>query len=70
MPWASMGKTLRDIRYDGTVVMEPFVLTGGQVGTDIRVWRDLSNGADAARLDEEARESLVFLKTMFEVGRK
>ena len=70
MPWASIGKTLRDIEYGGTVVMEPFVLTGGQVGRDIRVWRDLSGGADAEKLDEEARESLAFLKTMFEGGRK
>lgn len=70
MPWASIGKTLRDIGYDGTIVMEPFVLTGGQVGRDIRVWRDLSDGADAEKLDEEARESLAFLKTMFEGGKK
>ena len=31
-PWREIGNALRDIGYDGTVVMEPFVTMGGQVG--------------------------------------
>ena len=40
--------------------MEPFVKMGGQVGTDIRVWRDLSDDADEAQMDEAARQALTF----------
>ncbi|UXT50614.1 sugar phosphate isomerase/epimerase [Agrobacterium tumefaciens] len=60
MPWQEIGLALRDINYTGAVVMEPFVKTGGTIGSDIKVWRDLSNGADVARMDEDARNSLAF----------
>lgn len=32
LPWKEIGKALRDIHFDKGVVMEPFVLEGGQVG--------------------------------------
>jgi D-psicose/D-tagatose/L-ribulose 3-epimerase len=60
IPWHEIGLALREINYTGAVVMEPFVKTGGGIGSDIRVWRDLSNGADEAKLDEDARNSLAF----------
>ena len=60
LPWHEIGTALREIGYDGTVVMEPFVKSGGGVGKDIRVWRDLSNGASEAQMDKDARESLEF----------
>ena len=50
------------MNYNKCVVMEPFELTGGQVGTDIRVWRDLSDGATIDQMTEKIKKSLVFLK--------
>ena len=41
MPWKVIGDALKEIHYDGTVVMEPFVMPGGQVGKDIKVWREI-----------------------------
>ena len=60
LPWHEIGTALRAIGYDGAVVMEPFVKMGGEVGRDIRVWRDLSGGADEAAMDEAARQALIF----------
>jgi D-psicose/D-tagatose/L-ribulose 3-epimerase len=40
--------------------MEPFLIPGGQVGRDIKVWRDMSVGLD---LDEEARKALEFMRS-------
>ncbi len=60
--WAGIGKALADINYKKSVVMEPFLLSGGSVGDSIRVWRDLSNGADEATMDKYIGESLEFLK--------
>ncbi|NSZ60996.1 sugar phosphate isomerase/epimerase [Agrobacterium tumefaciens] len=60
MPWHEVGLALRDINYTGAVVMEPFVKTGGTIGSDIKVWRDLSGGADVAKMDEDARNALAF----------
>ncbi|KMZ53926.1 D-psicose 3-epimerase [Dorea sp. D27] len=65
-PWREIGDALRDIGYDGTVVMEPFVRMGGQVGSDIKVWRDISRGADEERLDEDARRAVEFQRYMLE----
>lgn len=65
LPWAEMGKALREIGFDSRLVMEPFVLEGGQVGKDIKVFRDLSGGADEAKMDAEITESLKFLKAKF-----
>jgi len=65
LPWDEIGQALRDIGYDKGIVMEPFVKMGGKVGEDIKVWRDLSNGADVAKMDESIKESLAFLKKSF-----
>ncbi|WP_418137409.1 sugar phosphate isomerase/epimerase family protein [Agrobacterium sp. El2ro-1b] len=60
MPWHEIGLALRDINYTGAVIMEPFVKTGGTIGSDIKVWRDLSGGADIVKMDEDARNALAF----------
>lgn len=65
LPWHEIGKTLREIGYDGNVVMEPFMLCGGGVGRDIQVWRDLTNGATPEQMDDMIRKSLEFLRSSF-----
>jgi D-psicose/D-tagatose/L-ribulose 3-epimerase len=60
LPWLEIGNALRAIAFTGDVVMEPFVLEGGTIGREIKVWRDLSDNADEARLDEEAKKALDF----------
>ncbi|MFN8568729.1 MAG: sugar phosphate isomerase/epimerase family protein [Kouleothrix sp.] len=59
IPWTEIGAALRKIGYGGAVVMEPFLLPGGQVGRDIKVFRDLSVGLD---LDDEARKAALFMR--------
>jgi D-psicose/D-tagatose/L-ribulose 3-epimerase len=63
MDWPAIGRALREINYSGAVVMEPFVLRGGQVGKDIKVWRDMGSESE---LDEEARKSVAFIRENFE----
>ncbi len=59
IPWAEVGAALRKIGYTGYVVMEPFLMPGGEVGRDIKVFRDLSVGLD---LDAEAAKALQFTR--------
>jgi D-psicose/D-tagatose/L-ribulose 3-epimerase len=59
IPWTEIGAAVRKIDYKGNVVMEPFVMPGGQVGSDIKVFRDLSVGM---QLDEEARKALLLMR--------
>lgn len=60
-PWAELVGALRAIEYSGRIVMEPFVQTGGEIGRDVRVWRDLAEGRD---LDDEAQKALSFIRTL------
>jgi len=63
MPWDEIFGALKEIQYDGTIVMEPFVRPGGAVSRDVGVWRDISNGATDEQLDELGRKSLAFVRS-------
>ena len=64
--WNEIGAALREIGYTGNVVMEPFVIKGGEVGRDIRVFHNLLEDTSEARLDADAAESVKFLRNVFE----
>jgi D-psicose/D-tagatose/L-ribulose 3-epimerase len=59
IPWAEIREALDDIAFDGPLVMEPFILPGGQVGRDIALWRELIVDPD---LDALAAKSAAFAK--------
>lgn len=59
IPWTEVGNALRRINYQKFVVMEPFLMPGGEVGRDIKVFRDMSVDLE---LDEEARKALLFIR--------
>ena len=63
--WYEIGRTLKEIGYDEYVVMEPFVLMGGQVGKDISIWRDMSKGKSMEEIDLDAKNSVAFLREAF-----
>lgn len=65
LPWAEIGRALRDIDYRGAAVMEPFVMSGGTIGSQIKVWRDLVPGCSEADLDRDAQGALGFVKHVF-----
>ena len=59
LPWPEIFGALHEINYQGAVVMEPFLLPGGDVGRDISVFRDLLGDGD---LDEKATGSVKFVR--------
>lgn len=65
MPWSAIGEALRSIGYDKNVVMEPFVRMGGEIGSDIKVWRDMSRSASLEQLDRDAKGSVEYLRYVF-----
>lgn len=62
--WDEIFKALADIHYQGRIVSEPFVMQGGQVGQDIKVWRDLVPNPTEEKIDGEAKFLLEFEKSM------
>ena len=65
MPWDDIAAGLRDIGYQGGVVMEPFVRSGGEVADSVKVWRDLVEPTES-RLDADLKAALAFVKAKFE----
>ena len=66
IPWKEIGKACKEIGYDGTIVMEPFLHAGGEVGKDIHVFRDLSHNASQEELDQMLKDSVKFLHEIFD----
>ena len=66
MPWREIGQALREIGYDGTCCMEPFVKIGGEVGRDIRIWRNMYDDLSEAKLDKDAADAVRFQRYMFD----
>ncbi len=65
LPWQEIGQALRDINYQGAAVMEPFVMSGGTIGSEIKVWRDLVPDATEEQLDRDAEGAVKFVRHVF-----
>lgn len=65
LPWNEIGAALRDIDYRGAAVMEPFVMQGGTIGSEIKVWRDLVSDTSEEALDRDAKGALEFCRHVF-----
>jgi len=63
MPWAEIFGALKEVKYQGSIVMEPFLMPGGEVGRDIKVFRDLRDGLN---LDREAARACRFVRRSLE----
>lgn len=64
LDWDEIFKALSDVNFKGRIVAEPFVMSGGQVGRDIFVWRDLVGDTSEAAIDAEAAYLLKFEQDM------
>ena len=58
MPWDEITSALKEIHYEGAIVMEPFIKMGGEVGRDIKVWRDISKGASLEEMEGMAANAI------------
>ena len=66
LDWDEIFKALSDIEYQGRIVSEPFIMMGGEVGSDIKVWRNLIDEPTEEKVDDEARFLLAFEKEMIQ----
>lgn len=60
IPWSEIKEALDGINFEGPLVMEPFVMQGGQVGRDIAVWRNI---IEEPNLDALAAAAAEFVRT-------
>ena len=63
MPWDEITGALKEINYTGAIVMEPFIKMGGEVGRDVKVWRDISKGASEAEMEKLLADAASMLRT-------
>ena len=64
MDWNEIFSALASVNYGGRIVSEPFVASGGEVGRDICVWRNLVSDTSEDSIDNEARFLLNFEREM------
>ena len=64
LDWDEIFKALAEIEFKGRIVSEPFMMTGGEVGRDIFVWRNLIENTSEEELDKNAVFLLNFEKEM------
>lgn len=62
LDWSEIFGALRQVGYQGRIVAEPFIMTGGEVGKAIYLWRDLVDDKSEAALDAEAAYMLDYVK--------
>ncbi len=60
LPWPEIVAALREIRYEGPVVIESFTPEVREIARAVSIWRPLAQSQDAL-----ARDGLGFLKTAF-----
>jgi len=58
--WDKLFQALKDIDYQDDIVLEPFVISGGNIAADVALWRNLGK-TDAASLDQRAIQARKFL---------
>lgn len=62
MDWDAIFKTLKEVGYEGTYILEPVIKNGCQFATNTALWRDLSQGADITEMKNKARVGLEFIR--------
>jgi D-psicose/D-tagatose/L-ribulose 3-epimerase len=60
IPWVEVAKAVRQINYQGYIVIESFVKSGSELARLLKIWRDL----DDRDLELAAKESLEFLRSI------
>lgn len=63
LDWPGIFAVLRDIRYDGLITMEPFIVQGLPISSRICVWRDLTQGIDSEGFVENVRKGVQFIRS-------
>jgi len=62
--WDQIAKGLKEVGYDKVITLEPLVKVGGTVALDSKVWRDMTNHADEAQMDADAKAGLAYMKNL------
>lgn len=63
--WQVIGKALKETRYDGTVILEPFYKFGGIQGHNMRMWRDLDDDLSIENRISLTKQGIDFVKEQF-----
>ncbi len=66
LDWDEIFQALADIGYKNRIISEPFIMQGGEVGRDIKVYRDLIDNPCEEAIDGEAHHILTFEREMLQ----
>lgn len=60
--WEEVFASIKEIDFQGAVVMEPFIEGFGEVGNDLRIWRDLEQDVSKEARDRYLTDAIRFIK--------
>ncbi len=63
MDWDGIFGALKSSEYRGSIILEPFIVSGCAFSNNVSLWRDLSEGADITKLKEYAATGISFVKS-------
>lgn len=69
IPWNSVAAAVRDSGFDGYVEMEPFLLTGGEIMYNSKIWRNNIDADDDESIDSKIQDGFCFVKKLFNTER-
>lgn len=62
MDWNAIFGTLKEVRYEGTYILEPVIKNGCAFAANTALWRDLSGGADITQMKRMAGIGFEFVR--------
>ena len=62
--WDEVVEAVKEVKYDKAIVIESFVQPWGEIGNDIKVWRNLE--LKASDMDQALKEARTFVQNKFE----
>ena len=65
LPWKEMADGLSEVGYDEGIVLEPLVISGGEIGESAKIWHNRTEDTSEAGLDKKLAEGLTFLRGVF-----
>lgn len=62
--WESIFAALKECNYTGSVILEPFILSGTSYSSNVCLWRDLTNNATFEQYLKYAKTGIDFIRNL------
>lgn len=65
LDWEGIFAALQDSGYHGTIILEPFVISGTSYSSNVSLWRDLTYGCSFSKYLENINTGITFIQKLW-----